>query len=70
MNWIRWNAPAMVPARVRIDERLGQPGHALEQHVAVGQQPDQQPLEHGVLAHDDPAELGHELADQPAFPAR
>ena len=41
-------------------ERLGQPGHALEQDVAAGQQADEQALDHGVLA-DDPA--GHFLED-------
>ena len=46
-------------------ERLGQTGHALEQHVAVGEQADQQPLEHGALADDDPAELFHELRGEP-----
>ena len=34
-------------------ERLGEPGHALEQHVAVGEQADQQPVEHVALADDD-----------------
>ncbi len=41
-------------------QRLGQAGHALEQDVAAGEQPDQQPLDHGVLSHD-PA--GHFLED-------
>ena len=31
---------------------LGQPGHALEQDVAAGEQPDEEPLHHRVLSHD------------------
>jgi hypothetical protein len=34
-------------------ERLGDPGHALEQHVAVGEQADQEALQHVALADDD-----------------
>ena len=34
-------------------QRLGQAGHALQQHVAAGQQGDEDALEHGVLSHDD-----------------
>ena len=41
-------------------ERLGEAGHALEQDVAAGEQADEQPLDHRVLA-DDPA--GHFLED-------
>ena len=38
-------------------ERLGQAGHAFEQHVAVGQQADDQPLGQIILADDDLAEF-------------
>ena len=41
-------------------ERLRQSRHALEQDVAAGEQPDQQPLDHDLLA-DDP--LGHLARD-------
>ena len=34
-------------------QRLGEAGHALEQHVAAGEQRDEQALEHRVLADDD-----------------
>ena len=34
-------------------QRLGEPGHALEQHVTAGQQRDEHALEHRVLADDD-----------------
>jgi hypothetical protein len=38
-------------------ERLREPGHALEQHVAAGQQGHEQPLEHPLLADDDALDL-------------
>ena len=60
MNWMR--------GKLRVDgggERLdrgglGEARHALEQDVAVGEQPDQQPVDHVALADDDLADL---LAD-------
>ena len=36
---------------------LGEPGNALEQDVAAGEQPDEQPLHHGVLADDAARDL-------------
>ena len=38
-------------------EGLGHAGHALEQAVAAGQQRDEHPLDHPVLADDDPLDL-------------
>ena len=38
-------------------QRLGDAGHALEQHVSLGQQADQHPLDELVLADDDPLDL-------------
>ena len=38
-------------------QRLGQAGHALEQQVAAGQQRDEDPLQHLVLADDDAPDL-------------
>ena len=38
-------------------QRLGHAGHALEQDVPAGQQADQHPLDHQVLADDDPLHL-------------
>jgi hypothetical protein len=38
-------------------EGFGQAGHAFEQHVAVGQQADDQPLGQIILADDDLAEF-------------
>ena len=34
-------------------QRLGEAGHALEQHMTAGQQRDEHALEHRVLADDD-----------------
>src|SRR3712207_7275404 len=38
-------------------ERLGEPGHALEQHVASREQRDDDALEHRLLADDDALDL-------------
>ena len=38
-------------------ERLGEAGHALEQHVAAGEQRDEQALEHPLLADDHALDL-------------
>ena len=44
----------------RLDgQRLGQAGHAFEEHVPAGQQRHEQPLEHRLLADDDPLDLEH-----------
>ncbi len=41
-------------------EGLGQAGHALEQDVPPGQEPDQETLDHATLAHDPATDLvGH-----------
>ena len=42
---------------------LGQAGHALEQHVAAGQQPQQQAVQHVVLPHQHLADLGLERGE-------
>ena len=39
---------------------LGQAGHALQQDVPAGQQPDEQPLHHLVLPHDHLADFGRD----------
>ena len=44
-------------------QRLRQPGHALEQHVSAGEQADQQPLEHRVLADDHALDLVQRLLE-------
>ena len=45
------------------DERLREAGHALEQHVAAGEQAEQQPVQHLVLADQDLADLGLECSE-------
>ena len=48
----------------RLDrQRLGEPGHAFEQHVPAGEQRHEQPLEHRVLADDHPLDLVHGLLE-------
>ena len=57
MNWSRLNEPPSTSATVLIGQGLGQPGHALEEDVAAGQQGDEQALEHPLLADDDALDL-------------
>ena len=38
-------------------QRLGHAGHTFEQHVPLGEQADQHPLDEQVLADDDPLDL-------------
>jgi hypothetical protein len=38
-------------------QRLGHAGNTLQQHVSLGQQTDQHPLDELVLADDDPLDL-------------
>ena len=47
-------------------ERLREAGHALEQHVAAGEQGDEDLLEHVVLADDDPLALPQGLLEAAA----
>ena len=44
-------------------QRLGESGHALEQHVAAGEQRDEQALEHRVLPDDDALDLVQRLLE-------
>ncbi len=49
-------------------ERLGEAGDALEQDVAPrSSRPDEDPLDHVLLAHDDLADLVRETVDEGAF---
>ena len=48
-------------------ERLGETGDALQKHVAVGEEADQQAFQHRPLAHDHPAELFHQLGGDPGL---
>ena len=50
-------------------QRLGEAGHALEQHVAAGEQTDEDALDHVRLADDDLADLGEDPLDEGALAA-
>ena len=57
--------------RQRLDgQRLGQPGDALEQYMAAGEQADEQPLEHRVLPDDHALDLVQRLLQGVARLAR
>ena len=45
-------------------QRLGQPGHALDEQVAAGHEGDDHPLEQHVLADDDPLDLVEHLLER------
>ena len=63
MNWIRRKLPPSTPASVLTVSVLARPGDALEQHVAAGQEGDEQALEHRVLADDHALELIQRLLE-------
>ena len=64
MNCTRLEAAAE-HLRERPDrQRLGEAGNALEQHVAAGEQRDEHPLEHRVLADDDALHLVERLLER------
>ena len=61
VNWMRWNL-ARSAVGDRLDrQRLGEAGHAFEQHVAAGEQADEDALDHVALADDDLADLAEQL---------
>ena len=61
---MRWNWPP-IGLRQRLDRhRLGQPGHALDQQVAAGQQRDEHPLQQLVLADDGLLDLVERLLER------
>ena len=66
MNWMRLKLPPRTCGERLDRQRLGQAGHALEQHVAAGEQRDEQPLEHRVLADDDALDLVERLLERAA----
>ena len=66
VNWMRVNVPAQRLGQRRHGQRLAEAGHALEQAVAAGEQGDEHPLEHPVLADDDPAHLEQHLLERGA----
>jgi hypothetical protein len=48
-------------------QRLGEAGDALEQHVPVGQQPDQEPVQQGLLADQDPLHFAGDVLQEAAL---
>ena len=69
MNWMRRNVPPRAVASDWTASDLARPGHALEQHVAVGEQADQQAVEQRLLADDDALDLADHVAEERALPA-
>ena len=57
MNCTRWKRAAEHAGGRLHGQRLREPGHALDQQVAAGEQADEHPLEHRVLAGDDAPDL-------------
>lgn len=53
VNWMRGETAADDLGEGFHGQRLGHAGHTFEQHVPLGQQPDQQPLDQLVLTDDD-----------------
>ena len=60
VNWIRENDRSSASASARTMRRLAQARHALEQHVAAGQQRGHEPVHDGLLPDDAPADLGEQ----------
>ena len=63
VNWMRWNVPPSVSGQRGDGERLAEAGHALEQAVAAGQQGDEHPLEHPLLADHHAVQLVAQLLE-------
>ena len=57
MNWMRRKVADDRLRQGLHRQRLGQAGHAFEQHVAAGEQADQQPVDQVALADDDGPDL-------------
>ena len=70
VNWSRANDPPITSASVDTVKRLRQPGHALDQAVAPGEQADHRPLDHAVLADDDPLDLEEGVFELRRLPVR
>ena len=63
MNWIRENEPPSTDAVDLIASVFARPGHALDQQVPAGEQADEQPLEHLLLAGDHAPDLEERLLE-------
>ena len=55
--------PPRTDAVVLIVSVFARPGHALDQEVAAGEQADEHPLEHRLLAGDDAPDLEERLLE-------
>ena len=64
MNWMRWNSPPIACGERLHRHRLGEPGHALDEEVAAGEQGDDHALEQRVLADDDALDLVEDLLER------
>ena len=64
VNWMREKLASTISASVLTARVLARPGHAFQQDVAAGEQPDEQPLDHHLLPHDPPADLSHHQLDR------
>ena len=70
MNWMRWNStPSSVRERLH-RQRLGQPGHALDEQVAPGHERDDHPFEQRILADDDPLHVVEHVFERRLRPMR
>ena len=67
VNWTRANLRVDGVAERSHRERLGEPGHAFEQHVPPREQTDENALDHVGLADDDLADLVHQAFDEGAL---
>ena len=61
MNCTRWNDPPSTAAAVLIVSVFARPGNALDQDVPAGEEADEHPLEHLLLARDHPPDLEQRL---------
>ena len=69
MNWMRWYCDAEDAGEGLGQRRLGDAGHAFEQHVAAGEQGDEELVRDVLHADDDAADLGDDAVAQAAHPA-
>ena len=70
VNWMRENCACTASHTLLTVSVLARPGHALEQHVAAGEQADQDALDHVALADDDLAHLVQDGVDEGALALR
>ena len=68
VNCRRANVPPMTSARVRTASVFATPGTPSRRHVAAGEEADEHPLDHLVLADDDPLDLEQRALEGRAAP--